>query len=147
MEEIKPATWQINGLPCSNQLRYRVTRQLIGWFQVFNLSCHGSSRSGYQAGMFDGEYASVQETVAVLWLQIGHPWLCNQFITHTYGINICWLKEGQRRASGTARSQTTPGHALHTFVYCAHICRSMCQNYSCDSRLTAFQKLSQEQSE
>ena len=44
-----------NALPCSNQLSYQVIRQLSGWVQVLRSSCQGSSRSGYQAGMFDGE--------------------------------------------------------------------------------------------
>ena len=47
-----------NGLPCSSQLSYWVTRQLSGWiifkYLHVRLSCQGSTQSGYQAGMSDG---------------------------------------------------------------------------------------------
>ena len=46
-----------NGLLCSNQLSYRVTRNSVAEFEYLRLSYKGSSWSRYQAGTFDGEGA------------------------------------------------------------------------------------------
>ena len=43
-----------NGLPCSNRVTESPSNS-VGEFKYLSLSCQGSSRSGYQAGMFDGE--------------------------------------------------------------------------------------------
>ena len=45
-----------NGLPFSNQLSYKLHGNSVAEFEyIIRLSCQGSSRSGYQAGMSDGD--------------------------------------------------------------------------------------------
>ena len=70
-----------NGLPWSNQLSYRVIRQLSGRVRV-KAELQGTSQSGYQAGMFDGEGATsmnlLQSNSLLLYIHDTEQTICDR---------------------------------------------------------------------